>query len=202
MAGRPREFDRTDALKKARDLFWRQGFESTSLSELVATLGLASARIYAAFGSKEDLFREAVLDYETHEGSFATHALKEERSVLASMERILEQAIALYTQPDGPKGCMVVASATNCSSANASVAAWLAQHRKARTTSLVDRFRLAQQEGELRKECDPQALGDFFATFLHGLSVQGRDGISAERLQNAAQSALQPLKLQMASGEN
>ncbi|GBR13624.1 TetR/AcrR family transcriptional regulator [Gluconobacter frateurii] len=202
MAGRPREFDRTDALKKARDLFWRQGFESTSLSELVATLGLASARIYAAFGSKEDLFREAILDYETHEGSFATHALKEERSILAAMERILEQAIALYTQPDGPRGCMVVASATNCSTTNASVATWLAQHRKAQTTSLVDRFRLAQQEGELRAGCDPRALGDFFATFLHGLSVQARDGISAERLQNAAQSALQLLKQQMASGEN
>jgi len=202
MAGSPREFDRTDALKKARDLFWRQGFESTSLSELVATLGLASARIYAAFGSKEDLFREAILDYEAHEGSFATHALKEESSVLASIDRILEQAIALYTQPDGPRGCMVVASATNCSAANASVAAWLAQHRKAQTTSLIDRFRLAQQEGELRAGCDPRALGDFFATFLHGLSVQARDGISAERLQNAAQSALQLLKQQMASGEN
>jgi len=202
MAGRPREFDRTDALKKARDLFWRQGFESTSMTELVATLGLASARIYAAFGSKEDLFREAILDYETHEGSFATQALEEERSVMAAMERILEQAIALYTQPEGPNGCMVVASATNCSTANTSVAAWLAQHRKDRTTSLIDRFRRAQQEGELRKECDPQALGDFFATFLHGLSVQARDGISAQRLRDAVQSALQFLNLQMASGKN
>ncbi|KXV34091.1 TetR family transcriptional regulator, partial [Gluconobacter thailandicus] len=193
MAGRPREFDRMNALKKARDLFWRQGFESTSMSELVTMLGLASARIYAAFGSKEDLFREAVLDYEAHEGSFATHALEEERSIFAAMERILQQAITLYTQPDGPKGCMVVASATNCSAANSSISEWLTQHRKARTASLIDRFRRAQQEGELGANCDPEALGDFFATFLHGLSVQARDGISTQRLQDASQSALQLL---------
>ncbi|ANQ42763.1 TetR family transcriptional regulator [Gluconobacter oxydans] len=202
MAGRPREFDRMNALKKARDLFWRQGFESTSMSELVTMLGLASARIYAAFGSKEDLFREAVLDYEAHEGSFATHALEEERSIFAAMERILQQAITLYTKPDGPKGCMVVASATNCSAANSSIAEWLAQHRKARTASLIERLRRAQQEGELGADCDPEALGDFFATFLHGLSVQARDGISTQRLQDAAQSALQLLKQQMASGKN
>ncbi|AFW01609.1 TetR family transcriptional regulator [Gluconobacter oxydans H24] len=191
-----------NALKKARDLFWRQGFESTSMSELVTMLGLASARIYAAFGSKEDLFREAVLDYEAHEGSFATHALEEERSIFAAMERILQQAITLYTKPDGPKGCMVVASATNCSAANSSIAEWLAQHRKARTASLIERLRRAQQEGELGADCDPEALGDFFATFLHGLSVQARDGISTQRLQDAAQSALQLLKQQMASGKN
>ena len=202
MAGRPREFDRMNALKKARDLFWRQGFESTSMSELVTMLGLASARIYAAFGSKEDLFREAILDYEAHEGSFATHTLEEEHSIFPAMERILQQAITLYTQPDGPKGCMVVASATNCSAANSSIAEWLTQHRKARTASLIDRFRRAQQEGELGADCDPEALGDFFATFLHGLSVQARDGISTRRLQDAAQSALQLLKQQMASGKN
>ena len=57
MAGRPREFDRELALLKARNLFWRQGYEGTSMSDLVAELGIASARIYKAFGSKEQLFR-------------------------------------------------------------------------------------------------------------------------------------------------
>ena len=57
MAGRPREFDRDLALEKARDLFWARGYEGTSMSDLVAALGIASARIYAAFGSKEALPR-------------------------------------------------------------------------------------------------------------------------------------------------
>lgn len=70
MAGRPREFDREQALLKARNLFWRQGYEGTSMSDLVAELGIASARIYKAFGSKEQLFREAIASYETEEGGF------------------------------------------------------------------------------------------------------------------------------------
>ena len=63
MAGRPREFDRDEALAKARDAFWKRGYEGVSMSDLVAILDLASSRIYAAFGSKEDLFREAVALY-------------------------------------------------------------------------------------------------------------------------------------------
>ncbi len=68
MAGRPREFDRDQALHKAMLLFWQHGYEGTSMSALVETLGIASARIYAAFGSKEQLFREAVALYEEGEG--------------------------------------------------------------------------------------------------------------------------------------
>ncbi|MCG6395766.1 TetR/AcrR family transcriptional regulator, partial [Vibrio alginolyticus] len=63
MAGRPREFDREVALRKAEQVFWQRGYEGTSMSDLVAALGIASARIYAAFGSKENLFREAIALY-------------------------------------------------------------------------------------------------------------------------------------------
>ena len=78
MAGRPREFDREQALLKARNLFWRQGYEGTSMSDLVAELGIASARIYKAFGSKEQLFREAIASYEAEEGGFADRAFAQE----------------------------------------------------------------------------------------------------------------------------
>jgi AcrR family transcriptional regulator len=69
MAGRPREFDRDQALRKAMLLFWQHGYEGTSMSALVEALGIASARIYAAFGSKEQLFREAVALYEEGEAA-------------------------------------------------------------------------------------------------------------------------------------
>ena len=77
MAGRPREFDRDQALRKAMLLFWQHGYEGTSMSALVEALGIASARIYAAFGSKEQLFREAVALYEEGEGGFAPRALEQ-----------------------------------------------------------------------------------------------------------------------------
>src|SRR5579859_473833 len=108
MAGRPREFDRDAALTSARDLFWERGYEGVSMSDLIEKLGLASARIYAAFGSKEDLFREAIQHYENNEGSFVDRAFAEELTVIGAIERMFRDAVELYTRKAGPRGCMVV----------------------------------------------------------------------------------------------
>lgn len=182
MAGRPREFDREAALLRARNLFWQRGYEGVSMSDLVAALGIASARIYAAFGSKEQLFREAVAFYEAKEGGFADRALAEETSVWTAIERILREAIELYTSSSGSFGCMVVSAAVNYSAENKPVEAWLAAHRRARTDSIINRIKTAIAEGELPKSADAQRLGDLCAALLHGFSVQARDGISRERL--------------------
>lgn len=182
MAGRPREFDRDAALVKARDAFWARGFEGVSMADLVKVLGLASARIYAAFGSKEALFREAIALYDEGEGGFATRALAEEPTVRDAIRRILLEAIETYTRPGHPLGCMVVTAATNCANGNDRVREWLAELRRRRTASLIERLERGVTDGELPPETDAQALGDYFATVLHGLSVQARDGVSKERL--------------------
>ncbi|MBN9044580.1 MAG: TetR/AcrR family transcriptional regulator [Rhizobiales bacterium] len=182
MAGRPREFDRDAALAKARDAFWSRGYEGVSITDLVETLGLASARIYAAFGSKEKLFQEAVALYDEGEGGFATRALAEEPTAARAIERSLREAVETYTRKDRPQGCMVVSAATNCAAENDGVREFLADYRRRRTASLVERLERAVLEGELRPDADAPALGDYYATVLHGLSVQARDGVSRRRL--------------------
>nr|WP_315288991.1 TetR/AcrR family transcriptional regulator [Serratia proteamaculans] len=194
MAGRPREFDREQALLKARDLFWRQGYEGTSLSDLVAELGIASARIYKAFGSKELLFREAVASYESHEGGFADRAFSEESSVRVAIKRLLNDAVMLYSRADLPQGCMVVSSAASVSDENSGIKDWLAEHRLQRTQGIIDQLRAAIATGELPPQTDADALGDYFAAFLHGLSVQARDGVSRPRLEAAVKIALLALE--------
>src|SRR5256885_1605197 len=167
MAGRPREFDRDQALERAMLAFWRRGYEGTSMADLVQALGIASARIYAAFGSKQDLFREAVQRYEAGDGGFADRAMAQEPRVRDALARVLRDAVATYTDDAHPLGCMVVTAATNCAEENEAVAAWLAEHRRQRTQSLIDRLQRALDEGELRAGTDVQALGDFYATQLH-----------------------------------
>ncbi|WFF78326.1 TetR/AcrR family transcriptional regulator [Delftia tsuruhatensis] len=190
MAGRPREFDRDQALERAMLAFWRRGYEGTSMADLVQALGIASARIYAAFGSKQDLFREAVQRYEAGDGGFADRAMAQEPHVRDALARVLRDAVATYTDDAHPLGCMVVTAATNCAEENEAVAAWLAEHRRLRTQSLIDRLQRALDEGELRAGTDVQALGDFYATQLHGISVQARDGVPRQRLLAAVQTAL------------
>ncbi len=193
MAGRPREFDRDEALAKARDAFWARGYEGVSMADLVSALGLASARIYAAFGSKEALFREAVALYDANEGGFATRALAEEPTARQAIERILREAIRTYTAKDRPQGCMVVSAATNCASDNDGVRAWLADYRRRRTTSLVERLERAVAAGELKPGTDARMLGDYYATVLHGLSVQARDGVPKKRLLAMIPTVMQAL---------
>ena len=182
MAGRPREFDRDATLVRARNLFWERGYEGVSMADLTGRVGLASARLYAAFGSKEDLFREGVAHYEAQEGGFADRALAEEPTAARAVERMFREGIELYTRKQGPRGCMVVSSATNCTEENERVREWLAEHRRARTASIVRRIQKAVQTGELQAGTDAAVLGDLYATALHGISVQARDGVSRRRL--------------------
>ncbi|KGH27842.1 MAG: TetR/AcrR family transcriptional regulator [Comamonas sp.] len=190
MAGRPREFDRDQALECAMLAFWQRGYEGTSMADLVQAMGIASARIYAAFGSKQALFREAIQRYESGAGCFADRALAEESLVREAISRMLRDAATTYTEPSRPQGCMVVMAATNFAQENEEVAAWLAVHRRQRTQSIIDRLQRAMDEGELRKDADVQSLGDFYATHLHGISVQARDGVSRPRLLAASATAM------------
>lgn len=195
MAGRPREFDRDAALAKARDTFWSRGYEGVSMADLVEVLGIASARIYAAFGSKERLFQEAVELYDEGEGGFATRALAEEPTAARAIERSLSEAIEIYTRKNRPQGCMVVSAATNCSVENDNVRVFLADYRRRRTASLVERLERAVSEGELLPDTDAQALGDYYATVLHGLSVQARDGVSRTRMQTTIPIAMRAIEV-------
>jgi AcrR family transcriptional regulator len=187
---RPREFDRDQALARARDAFWSRGYEGTSMADLVSALGLASARIYAAFGSKEALFREAIAHYEANEGGFVARALAQEPTANQAMARILREAVETYTRPGKPRGCMVVTAATNCAVENEQMRDWLAELRRKQTALISGRLRQALRDGELMPGTDTQALGDYLSTVLHGLSVQACDGVPRKRLHALSDLAL------------
>lgn len=194
MAGRPREFDRDAALAKARDAFWSRGYEGVSMADLVEKLGIASARIYAAFGSKRALFQEAVALYDAEEGVFAVRAMAEERTVAQAIERSLREAIENCTRKGRPQGCMIVSAATNCAAENEDVREFLAEYRRGRSALLLERLLRAVAEGELKPEADAQGLADHYATVLLGLALQARDGVSRKQLLATVPMAMLPIR--------
>ena len=110
----------------------------------------------------------------------------------SAVEHMLRDAVLTYTRRGRPQGCMVVSAATNYAAANEPVMSWLATHRKARTQSIVDRIAAAAQDGELAPGTDIQALGDYYAAVLHGLSVRRATACKA-RLLAPIGPALAPL---------
>jgi TetR/AcrR family transcriptional regulator, copper-responsive repressor len=188
--GRPRAFDRDDALEKAMLLFWKRGYDATSVADLASGLGINPPSLYAAFGDKRSLFLEAVERYADRYGSFLPKALQEGATAYQAIERMLHDAAEMYSLPDCPRGCMVISAATNCTPASAGIADDLRARRVASHGAILARLKKGLGDGDLPDTADVGALADFYAATLYGLSALARDGASREALEGIAAQAM------------
>jgi AcrR family transcriptional regulator len=181
--GRPRSFDREEALRRAMKIFWAQGYEGATLTDLQDAMGgITAPSFYAAFGSKESLFREAVELYKKTEGAPMIHALTEGSTSRESIEALLYAAVESFSCPNTPHGCMIVLGAINCMRANRDVEDYLRDMRSIRQKTIRRRLRRGVTEGDLPPGLDLTALASFYTTVLDGLAIQARDGASRKTL--------------------
>ena len=189
--GRPRTFDRKDALLRAMRLFWTHGYEGATLSALQEAMGgIAAPSFYAAFGSKEDLFREAVQLYSRTLGEPMTSALAEQPSARAAIEMLLRAAAEAFTKPGAPRGCMLVLTALDSAPPHPVVQKYLRRLRARRRKAIEQRVRRGIEEGELPAVLQPAELGSFLTTVIDGLAIQARDGASRKALYFAVRCAM------------
>jgi AcrR family transcriptional regulator len=188
--GRPRSFERTAALRRAMEVFWAKGYDGASLAELTAAMGINAPSLYAAFGSKEALFREAVALYDATEGVEIWMALPETPTAREAIERFLHASALSFTRADRPNGCLIVLGALLASDGNANVCRDLRQQRAGNVTALRERLERAVAEGELPKDFDCEAAATFYATVQQGMSIQARDGASRDALLAVAACAM------------
>src|SRR6059058_4084873 len=114
--GRPRAFDVDEALDQALEVFWRKGYEGTSLPDLTRAMRINRPSLYAAFGNKEALFRKALDRYAQGPAAYIAEAL-EQPTARGVAERLLLRAADLMTQPRHPRGCLMVQAALSCDDA-------------------------------------------------------------------------------------
>src|SRR5437588_4542148 len=129
-AGRPRTFDAEKALDRALKVFWRKGYEGTSLPDLTRAMRINRPSLYAAFGNKEALFRKALDRYVEGPAAYVRKAL-DEPTARAAAGRLLGGTIDLLTDPRHPRGCLMVQGALACGEAAESVRRELAARRRA-----------------------------------------------------------------------
>jgi AcrR family transcriptional regulator len=189
--GRPRSFDREVALRRAMEVFWALGYEGATLTGLQeAMCGITAPSFYAAFGSKEDLFREAVELYSKTLGVPMMKALAEEPTARASLEALLQAAVEAFCRPGKPRGCLLVLGAINSMPANKSVRDHLRGLRARRQKVIQERLQRGVAEGELPSGLDLGALASFYTTVVDGLAIQARDGASRKVLKFAVRCAM------------
>jgi len=188
--GRPRSFEREDALRRAMMVFWQHGFEGATLGDLTAAMGINRASLYAAFGSKEALFKDAVALYDATEGAPIEAALTAAPSARAAVEDVLRHNARAYTRPEMPKGCLVILSSLLGTAENDEVRTFLHHNRASGEKALRRRIDQGIREGELPPGTDPARLAKFYTTVLQGLSIQARDGATLAELQEVVDAAM------------
>jgi AcrR family transcriptional regulator len=187
--GRPREFDADKALDRALKVFWRKGYEGTSLPDLTRAMGINRPSLYAAFGNKEALFRKVLDRYAEGPAAYVREALNEP-TARAVAERLLGGSIELLTGPRSPRGCLLVHGALACGEAAESIRRELAARRATGETAIRQRFERALAEGDLPSDVCPADLARYVVTVLRGMAVEAAGGATADELRRVVEMAL------------
>lgn len=177
--GRPRSFDRNEALKQALYLFWSYGYESTSLSQLKAGMGnISSPSFYAAFGSKENLFKEVSQYYIDHYAMVIDPLWDDSLSSKDAIEMTLKQSLDMQYDVDHPLGCMVVLTTMMAPSLEHQHVTEILKDSAQRThQGFIRTLQRGMESGELSSEINITGLAALLESFLIGITSLARNGV-------------------------
>ena len=189
--GRPRSFDRQQAIQQAVEVFVAKGYDGATLEDLLAAMGgIAPPSFYAAFGSKDALFAEALEWYCDNVGAPARRAL-ERPSVRDAIEGMMRESVEVFlSNPTGTRGCLLVLGAMNSTRANKEAYDLLRTARLQGPDLIRKRIERGVRDGDLHAGVDVAAVSSFYATVLHGLAIRARDGASRAALTAAVDGAM------------
>jgi len=187
--GRPREFGLDEALDKAIEVFWRQGYEGTTLDDLTGAMDISRPSLYSAFGNKEATFRRAVERYAVVDMAYVMDALAEP-TAYAVAAHYLRANVEAITTPGKPAGCLSIQGGLSGSVEDQRIVDFLNESRAGGEARFVERFREAIEAGDLPDTEDPEELAKYLSVVTAGLSVQAASGASRKALSRAAERAL------------
>lgn len=190
---RPREFDETQVLDRALELFWSRGYEATSIQDLVDVTGLGRASLYGAFGDKEAIFQRVLEHYLSLMPSEAAE-IDPDAPFLDGLAKMLRARLSASCARSGPRGCFLQIAGTardDTPGARDVLFASLAQSEKHFERLIVQ----AQSRGEIDAKRDAVGMARFVVVLIQGLASTARAGWGRERLSSAIDEALAGLRL-------
>jgi AcrR family transcriptional regulator len=171
-------------------LFWRKGFAAASMNDLCDAMGIRSPSLYAAFGSKEALYLEAIDRYVRNNGPPIWDRLADGATARASVENLLLAASeTLPDAPTSPGGCMVTLGAV-CDEWPEPIIEAVKNVRLDMLGMLRARLEAGIASGELPASTDIDSLSRFYLGVYTGMAVQARDGASAGDLRGLVAAAM------------
>ncbi|MFH9083285.1 TetR/AcrR family transcriptional regulator [Streptomyces sp. NPDC017673] len=187
---RTKEFDPDTALQSALELFWRRGYEATSMADLVGHLGIGKASLYATFGSKHELYLRALDRYGQTQDPVLTRELSRPGPVLPAVRGLVRRFAAEAAGATREQGCLVTNTAVELAPHDREAARRVERSWDTVETLLHSALVRAQAQGELAGDRDPLALARMLLVLLQGLRVVGKASADPARVRDAAEQAL------------
>lgn len=186
MAG-AKQFDPEEALYRAMLVFWRKGYDGTSVQDLEAATGLGRGSLYNAFGGKESLFLTILVRYGERFGAPPLRHLAEE-DVREGLRRTLDAQVERLTQPGIPRGCLIVntALAEDGSDRIGDRVTGAVRGMEVAFAAAFDRARAAGQIAE----SDVAGLASFYASVMVSLAAMHKARCGRETLERIAGTAM------------
>ena len=191
---RTKEFEPESALESAMDLFWRRGYEATSVQDLLEEMGIGRGSMYGTFGDKRELFLAALDRFEESRVSRADEILAVSPSAMEGIRRLFETTIEGLVSYEPRRGCLLANTAVELAPRDAEVAARISRYVRRTEDAFEKALVRGRAAGEIPADKDPRALARFLVSMLHGVRVLARAGVDRAVLDDSVRTALAALR--------
>ncbi len=193
--GRPLEFNRTEALQSAVEVFWEKGYQATSIEDLTARMGIGRQSLYNTFGDKESLMSEAIEAY-FQAASAPMLAILQAPGSPAKNLKMFFRRVAEHCSSGEHKGCLMVNTAVEFAGTDrdSPILKTIRNRFQSLERGMRQTIRQGIEAGELSKRIDPLQLATFLVGIFQGMLLMSKTGASRETLDRVAEGAIASLK--------
>jgi TetR/AcrR family transcriptional regulator, transcriptional repressor for nem operon len=191
---RTKEFEPERALENAMDLFWRRGYEATSVQDLLSEMGIGRGSMYGTFGDKRALFLAALDRFEETRVSRANEILEGSTSAVQGIRRLFETTIEGLVAYEPRRGCLLANTAVELAPHDEEVAGRISRYVGRTEEAFEQALVRGRATGEIPADKDPKALARFLVNTQHGLRVLARAGVDRAVLDDSVRTALEVLR--------
>ena len=188
--GRPRNFDKDEALRIALNVFWQHGYDQTTMALLSEKMGIASASIYCAYGNKASLFLEALRYYQKTYWDPLYEQYRQANDIYEATSHFFTQAAHILLAPNAPCGCLIVMGFLNLPENEPKLLNAISERREHTRKMFRDKLKEAVTQGMISADCDIPGIAGALHNFFEGLSIQARGDLCLSELLAIAQKGV------------
>lgn len=182
LPGRPREFDPEEALDRAVEMFWADGFEGVDVDRIARAVGVTKPSLYRLFGDKSSLFLHALQRYGETVGAAPLAAFNAQTDIADAVGALLEASVKAGTTESGPKGCLMACVAVVQAEHSPDIRAAITHGLSALAGILENRFEQEASNSTLPSTSSARARSRLVVDLMQGLLLRARAGTSREDL--------------------